>query len=342
MPTPTNSVIKRADEQEEYFANLVVENETLRMEVESLTAKLNSSGVLQLHEVREENERLAIEVSQLRMQLEEKEEQLGQLKTSSSQFTNIDATLKQMLEQIQNQRKELSDMKFLVKEKDEFIQQLKTKVTTLRQGEAEQQSLLQKVQELESIVAEKTAAHGALEANQKALQAQLSEKNTELLQLKEEAAEQSKVRHQQLQQDETVAGLTKELETLRAAEVKGQQKLMEKEETIQSLQNEVRQLTEQLQRQRESQEKVVRAAEERAQSSVDDGAALEQQEPVKALIEKKVQKACADRDRRLDKLVQENALLLSRMALVQQESEDLIKKSNLKATGGSAPLPADT
>ncbi|EPY19295.1 hypothetical protein STCU_09536 [Strigomonas culicis] len=326
-----------------YLTNIVSENESLRMQIEDLNEKLESTGLSQLYQLREENEHLTIEVSQLHVQLEERNHQIEILCQSNNRFENINVSLQELLQQVASQRAELADLKFVLQEKEAAIVALQAQAAAAAQQQQQHDATAaQLTAELQERDAQLAAAREAAAHHE----AQHREKEQALLQLREEAAEQSRLRCERehatgaaAAADEVAAheaaladALAREV-AAEKARMEAQAALQQRTQACEALRQrcaatlaEVEQLRARLQ-QAEAAKAATPAADAIQMLFATNSEA-------KALLRQHVHEACAERDARLLQQVNENAALLSRMALLQAESEHLVKK--LKAAQHTA------
>ncbi|KAG5467797.1 hypothetical protein LSCM4_00881 [Leishmania orientalis] len=333
METPTNSILNRDAGEDALISQVVYENESLKIEIEALREQLKSTGFVKLDELRCENEGLKNEVEKLRDQLAEKARQLDLYRAESDRFSNIDQSLHELLTQVQTQRAELAEMKGSTREKDARIAQLSAQ---LKQSEEEvkeataqaSQSSLQAA-ERERLLAQLKQVNAELESRQRAseqevteLQNQLREAQEQLLSMKEDAAAKSRVRGRQASLQE------QEIADCREREASTQRQVIDMQAKMEMLMRECSQLREAnadlFRKQQEQLQKQQQAAVAAASQFVD----LYSPE-VKAHVEKAVRQATEGVERRLREQVEHNASLLSRMALLQQESEAIMNTKGM-------------
>ncbi|KAG5468199.1 hypothetical protein LSCM1_02175 [Leishmania martiniquensis] len=338
METPTNSILNRDAGDGALISQVVYENESLKIEIEALREKLESTRLLKVDELRCENDALKGEVDKLRTQLAEKESQLALHRTSNDRFSNIDQSLHELLTQVQTQRTELAEMKGSTREKETRIAQLSAQ---LKQSEeavkeatakaaaasaAATQSSLQAA-ESERLLAQLKQANAELETCRQAseqevaeVQSQLKEAQEQLMSMKEEAAAKSRVRGRQASQQE------QEIENCREREANTQRQVVNLQAKMEVLVRECSQL-------REANADLVRKQQDQLQQQAAVTAATQCIDlcspEVKAHVEKAVRQATEGVERRLREQVEQNASLLSRMALMQQESEAAMKTKGM-------------
>lgn len=374
MPTPTNSVFNRDVSDEARMAQLVYDNESLKIEVDTLREQLESSGALNIEDLRAENEKLRLEATEMRVELGARTTQLDALRNSDSRFTNIDDSLKLLLAQIQSQRDELTELRLSGKGKDDKIIELRVFMERAETAAAEAEQRSEEVRgrcaELttalaaatataaeadtnsagaalaaQSMRAEHAAAVADLEARLAARDARLAQSEADLLAMKEAAAAASTLRGTRATtQEQTIADL-------RAAEVTAQERSMALETALARAEGGIAGLRQErsqlistheatVTRARWEKDVVVAAAAEAAaeaeaakatvHTAATATATADYYSPeVKAHVEKKVRAAVADRDRRLQEQVDQNASLLSRMSLLQHETELAVKSASL-------------
>jgi hypothetical protein len=338
VSTPTNSILNRDESDAARVSQVIYENESLKIQVETLQEKLQSTGLLRLENLRQENENLRGEVATLRVQLEEKTTQLERHLSSNDRFSNIDQSLHELLTQIQTQRTEMAGMKDLTREKDARIAELtahlkhaeeelseaKAQLTAASADatrqisqDAEANALREQVAQLNS---EMEALRRAAEEEAAGLQKDLTSAQTELLSLKADAAAKSVVKGQRMTSQE------QEVAECREREASSQRQVVELQARLEMLRSECSQLKETHadQLRKLQQQQAVSSAVAAANRRVD----LYCPE-VKAHVEKAVQNATDGIQRRLREQTEQNASLLSRMALIQQESEAMMKSKGM-------------
>lgn len=341
--TPTNSVLNRDESDAARVSQVIYENESLKIQVETLQEKLQSTGLLKLENLRQENETLRSEVATLRVQLDEKSAQLEQHLSSNDRFSNIDQSLHELLKQIQTQRTEMAGMKDLTREKDARIAELtaQLKSTEDELDEAQRQLTLasadtaqQTAQDVEAsrlreqvaqLNTEMETLRRASEEEATSLQKALTAAQTELLTLKADAAAKSVVKGQRMTTQE------QEMAECREREASSQRQVVELQARMEMLRTESSQLKE---TQAELQRRVQQLQQQQQQAASSAVAAANRRvdlycPEVKAHVERAVQNATEGMQRRLKEQVEQNASLLSRMALVQQESEAMLKSKGM-------------
>ncbi|GET92211.1 hypothetical protein, conserved [Leishmania tarentolae] len=324
METPTNSILNREAGDSSLISQVVYENESLKIELEALREKLEGTGLLKLDSLRCENESLKAEMEKLRIQLAEKTNQLDLHLASSDRFSNIDESLHELLTQVQTQRAELAEMKDSTHQKEERIEHL---TALLKQKE----EALKEVTERASVASEVSRKNSAQAAEMESLQSQLTQVNADmdmlrrkstqdvtelhnqlreaqekLLAMKEEAAAKSSVRERQASSQE------QEIKRCRETEASTQQQMINLQAEMERIRAECIQL-------RETNTDLLRRqqASTMMESQCVDLSAPEVQEHV----ERMVRQATEGMERRLHEQVEQNTSLISRLALMQQESK---------------------
>lgn len=341
--TPTNSILNRDESDTARVSQVIYENESLKIQVETLQEKLRSTGLLDVDQLRQENESLHSEVATLRVQLDEKTAQLEHCKSSDDRFSNIDQSLHELLMQIQTQRTEMAGMKDMTREKDariaELTEQLKHAGEELSEAHAqltaasadavqqtaqgaEANALREQVAQLNTEV---ETLQQAAEEEAAGLRKNLAAAQSELLALKADAAAKSSVKREHMTSQE------KEVAECREREASSQRQVVEMEARMELLRTECSQLKEtqgQLLRKVQEQQQQLQQQAASAAAAANRKVDLYCSE-VKAHVEKAVQNATDGVQRRLREQVEQNASLLSRMALIQQESEAMLKSKGM-------------
>ncbi|KPI86456.1 hypothetical protein ABL78_4487 [Leptomonas seymouri] len=333
--TPTNSILNRHESDTVHVSRVIYENESLKIQVQTLQEKLQSTGLLRLEDLSHENDNLRSELATLRVQLDEKTAQLESHMASNDRFSNIDQSLHELLTQIQTQRTEMTGMKDLTREKDARIAELTAKLKhtekemsevhaqmTLASAHANQQS----EQESEATILREQVAQlnteietlrRVSEEEAAGLQKDLTAAQSELLALKADAATKSTVKgHRMTSQEQEMAECLER-------EASSQRQVVELQARLEMLRTECSQLKEThagLQRKLQRQQQQVATANKHVDLYCPE---------VKAHVEKAVRNATESIQRRLCEQVEENASLLSRMALIQQESEAMMKSKGM-------------
>lgn len=342
--TPTNSILNRDEVDTARMSQVVYENESLKIQVETLQEKLQSTGLLKLDTLRQENDSLRSELATLRVQLEEKTAQLEHNKTSDDRFSNIDQSLQELLTQIHTQRTEMAGMRDSTREKDARIAELTAQLKDVEAALGDAQAQLTSVtaaatqngaqsmecsalrEQVAQLNAEMDTLRRASEEEVTGLQRSVEAAQAELLALKDDAAAKSAMKGDRMTSQE------KEMADCREREASSQRQVVELQARLELLRTECSQLkgaqAELLRKQQEQQyqhqQQLASAAVVAASSRVD----LYCPE-VKAYVERAVQNATDGVQRRLKEQVEQNASLLSRMALIQQESEAMLKSKGM-------------
>ncbi|CAM38467.1 conserved hypothetical protein [Leishmania braziliensis MHOM/BR/75/M2904] len=330
METPSNPILHREVSDGTLISQVVYENESLKIEVETLREKLESTGLLNLDKLRCENEALKGEVGKLRMQLSERASQLALHRASNDRFSNIDQSLHELLAQVQTQRAELSELKESTRRKDARIAQI---TAQLKQSE----------KAMKDAMAQATTAatqSGAQVAEQGRLQTQLNRTNEELEKLQESSKQEVKELQNRLKEAQEqllamkkeiaakshiwgkqVCSQDQEIASLRERETKAQQQVTDFQAKMRTLIAECSQLRDVnanliRKHQNELQQQQQKAAMALASRRVDLYAP-----EVQAHVEKAVRRATESVERQLREQTEHNATLLSRVTLLQQESE---------------------
>lgn len=326
MPTPTNSVLHRGAADESRLSNLIYENEALQIEVKKLTEQLKSAGLHQLEDLKAENRSLQKDLEQLRVQLNEKTAQLNQLKTSSDHFGSIDASLQELFAQIRTQSNEIIELKDTQREKDDRIidltlrlQERERELDDLVQvaqtmGRTAEQETQEKATENESSTppaADFVNLGNGVHVEDRCLESKGTSIKAQLLMLKdmEEAARVKTERIMSLEQE--VSAFQKRETATQGRMATLQSKL----EQIEAESNELKNLNNRI---AEKAEATARTPEVDLYSSA-----------VVEHVRKAVQRATHSVEARLREQTEQNAILLSRMALVQRESEEMMKNKGL-------------
>ncbi|KPA82176.1 hypothetical protein ABB37_03304 [Leptomonas pyrrhocoris] len=341
FPTPTNSILNRDESDVARMSQVIYENESLKIQIETLQEKLQSTGLLKLENLRHENENLRSEGAKLQVQLDEKTAQLERYTSSDDRFSNIDESLHELLTQIRTQRTELAGMKDLTREKDARIAELtgllnhsetelkeaRTQLTAASADTAQQNTQAAEANALREQVAqlstEVETLRRASEEEAAGLQKDLTAAQSELLALKADAATKSAVKGQRMTSQE------QDMAACREREASSQRQVVELQARMEMLRTECSQL-------RETQADLQRRLQQQQQQAVASSAVANACKlvdlycpEVKAHVEKAVQNATEGIQRRLREQVEQNTSLLSRMALIQQESEDMMKSKGM-------------
>lgn len=328
MQTPTSSVLNRDVVDSSFISQVVYENEVLKIELESLREKLESTGLLKLDDLRCENESLKSEVEKLRVQLAEKVNQLDLHRASNDRFSNINESLHELLTQVQTQRTELVELKDSTHEKQERIAHL---TAELKQSE----EALKEATQRADAASEKARKSGIQAAERECLQSQLNQVSVEMETLRQKSTQEATELQNQLRKAEEqlllakedavakcafwekrVSSQQQEIKECRETEAGTRQQLIDLQTKVEVLRAECSQLRKTnmdlLQRQQvstamESQRIDLNAPE------------------VKAHVERAVMHATEGLERRLREQVDQNTSLISRLALMQQEGRATTK-----------------
>lgn len=348
MPTPTNSVFTRDVSDDARITQLIYENESLKIELETLKDQLDSVDATRIEDLQSANEALRIENTKLNVQLEETTRQLGLLRNSDTRFSNIDDSLKQLQQHIEAQREELVELRLLGKEKDSHNTELKGCLENAekeledarKKSKAQAQAVKEHVERLQSEkddlakqLEEATQMRDAETGRATRLEGQLSQREErlrqcekELLSLKEAAAAKSAVRSDRSTEQE------RRIADFEQREAASQKAIVTLENELAEVRGKYSKAKEKMHAMvQEHQQALAEAAASRSNSQADPYSP-----EVKAYVARKVKEAVVDRDRRLQEQVNENASLLSRIALIQHESEAMVKKAGLTGRGVSA------
>ncbi|KAG5493894.1 hypothetical protein JKF63_01726 [Porcisia hertigi] len=336
MDTPTNSILNRDAGDGALISRMVYENESLKIEVETLREKLDSTDLLRLDELRSENEDLKSEVEKLRVQLAEKTNQLDLYRSSDDRFSNINDSLAELLKLVQTQRLELAEMKDSTCEKDvrieQLLGQLKQSEEALSQARAECDAATQnsaQITEREDLRVQLNQVNAELETLRQTsgkevteLQNRLRESQEQLLSMKEDAAAKSRVRGERVSLQE------QEIMSCREREASTQRQVIDLQAEMELLKKECSEL-------REAKADLVREQQNRLEEQRSVAVAAESQridlnsKEVKLHVERAVNRATEAVERRLREQVEHNASLLSRMALIEKESEAILKTKGM-------------
>ncbi|CBZ37606.1 hypothetical protein, conserved [Leishmania donovani] len=336
MQTPTSSLLNRDAADSSFISQVVYENEALKIELESLREKLESTGLLKLDDLRCENESLKAEVAKLRVQLTEKANQLDLHRASNDRFSNINESLHELLTQVQEQRTELAEMKDTTREKEERIAHL---TAELMQSE----EALKEATQRASLASEEAKKISAAAAEKERLQSQLNQVKAEMetLRLKstQEAIELQNQRREAEEQllsakedavakyalwERKVNSQQQEIKECRETEARAQQQLIDLQAKMEVLKAECSQL-------REANADLL---QKQQVSATMESQRIDLNAPeVKAHVEKMVMHATEGMERRLREQVDQNTSLISRLALMQQESRATTRPKDTSSQG---------
>eukprot|EP00796_Vickermania_ingenoplastis_P007228 gene7229-5080_t len=124
-------------------ADLIYQNEVLKMELEELKAELDAAGVHDLQALQQERDQLVRELQVTQVRLEERTEQVRLLSSSQDMFSNIDTSVQQLMNTVRQQEADMAELKDALGKKDLVIAQLRREIDELRKLEKEHAALLE-------------------------------------------------------------------------------------------------------------------------------------------------------------------------------------------------------